>query len=186
MTGTRVTLTTAGIVAGVLLIQGLIVGVWNIAFGYFAFGGSVGELVGPNLFWSLFWSLLHYAAFGFGVFVSIRYIAPVTGACAWRHAVIRGVIATICGAVFAVVYGVVASGIAAITVGAYPFGYSLDAAVDPIRIQFGIQNVVAGSLTPLVEWLPLTVLACVLLKLWRAGHPESTPAIERVSVAGKP
>jgi hypothetical protein len=174
----------------VLLVQGVIVGVWNIVFGYAAFGGSIvqfTEVFNANLFWTLLSGLLHYAAFGAGVFLSIRYIAPVRADGSWRRTITRGVLAAVSGAVAALVFDCVVSVIAAITIGAYPFGYALDGAVDPSRIQFGVQNTVAAAITPLIEWLPLVVLAGVLLRLWLAAHPATAKVAEtkdRASVAG--
>jgi hypothetical protein len=83
----------------------------------------------------------------------------------------------------ALAFSALVSLIAAVTIGAYPFGYSLDAGVDGNHIQFGIQNAIAGALTPLVGWLPLTVLACVFLKLWLDVHPPTAPATSRASVS---
>jgi hypothetical protein len=188
MTTTRVTLSTAGIVAGVLLLQGVVVGVWSTAFGLAAFGGwaaQITALVSPNLYWTLLTGFLHYAAFGAGVFLAIRYIAPVKAEDPWRRTISRGIVATVAGAIAAVIFDSVVSFIAAVTIGAYPFGYSLDGAVDPGRIQFGFQNTVASAITPLIEWLPLVALACVLLKLWLAAHLATAPATVPASVSAK-
>jgi hypothetical protein len=190
MTTTRVALITAAIVAGVLVAQGVIVGIWNIVFGYGVLGGSIVQIVevfNVNLFWTLLTGLLHYAAFGAGVFLAIRFIAPLSAEVSWRRTITRGIVATVSGAIAAVIFDCVVSVIAAITIGPYPFGYALDAAVDPTRIQYGIQNTVAAAITPLIEWLPLVVLACVFLKLWLAAHPATKKATEtkaRASVAG--
>ena len=186
MTTTRVTLITAGIVAGVLLVQGVIVGVWSTAFGFIALGGfaaPINAMINPGLFWTLLTGLLHYAAFGAGVFLAIRYIAPVRADDSWRGTISRGVVATVAGAMAALIFDGVVSVIAAITIGAYPFGYSFNGSLDPGRIQFGFQNTVATAITPLIEWLPLVVLACVFLKLWLAAHPATAPAKDHVSAS---
>ena len=47
--------------------------------------------------WSLLTALLHYAAFGAGVFLSLRFIAPVTASDSWRQTVARAIVATVCG-----------------------------------------------------------------------------------------
>jgi hypothetical protein len=191
MARTRVSLISAGILTGALVVLGIVLALWSIAFGFLNFGGSIAEFFTAGMFWSLLTAFLHYAAFGVGVFVSLRFAAPVTDANSWRRVVRSGVIATIFGAVSAFIYGAIVSAIAAVTIGAYPFGYSLDAAVDPSRIQYGLQNVVAGALTPLLAWLPLTVLACVFLKLWLSAHPmiidqTNAAARDRVAVSAKP
>jgi hypothetical protein len=189
MTTTRVTLITAAIVTGVLVVQGAIVGAWNIIFGYAAFGGSLGPL--PNLFiqstfWTLLTSLLHFVAFGTGVFIVIRYIAPIGAQDTWRNTVLHGIFAAVGGAIAAVIFDCIVSFIAAITIGAFPFGYSLNGAIDPSRIQYGFQNTVAASVTPLIEWLPLVLLACVFLKLWLVAHPATVGTKVRASAAAKP
>jgi hypothetical protein len=185
MTTTRVTLATAGIVAGALVVQAVIVGLWNIVFGYLSFGGTAGAIFSVNLFWTLLTDLLHYAAFGFGVFAALRFIVPVGEHDSWRRTVTRGILATAIGAIAALVFEGIVSLIAAVTIGAYPFGYSLDAAVDPNRIQYGFQNTLAGAMTPLIEWLPLVVLACVFLKLWLVAHPVAVETRDPASVAAK-
>jgi len=184
MTITRITLSTAGIAAGVLVAQAIIVGLWNIVFGYLAFGGTAGGIFSANLFWTLLIGLLHYAAFGFGVFVALRFVVPVSAHDSWRRTATRGILATVFGAIAALVFEVIVSLIAAVTIGAYPFGYSLDAAVDANRIQYGIQNTLAGAIAPLIEWLPLVVLACVFLKLWLVAHPATETKVP-ASVAEK-
>lgn len=187
MTITRVTLVTGALVAGALLVQGLILGLFGNAYGYFAYGGALGGFpLNASLFFTLLTSLLHYAAFGAGVFVSIRYLAPLVAGDSWRRVIVRGVIATVCGAIAALAFEAVVSLIAAITIGAYPFGYSLDAGMDPNRIQFGIQDAIGGALTPLIGWLPLTVLACVFLKLWLSAHPALLEPKDRVSASATP
>ena len=183
MTRTRVTLVTAGIVAGALAAQSLIVGLWNTVFGYLTFGGPAAGIFSVSLVWTLLTGLLHYAAFGFGVFVTLRFVVPVGGHDSWRRTVTRGILATAVGAIAALVFNLIVSLIAAITIGAYPFGYSLDAGVDPNRIQYGVQNTLAGAITPLVEWLPLVVLACVFLKLWLGAHPALTETKDRASAS---
>jgi hypothetical protein len=184
---TRVTLITGALVAGVLLVQGFILGLFGDVYGYVGYGGSLGWFpLNASLFVTLLTSLLHYAAFGAGVFVSIRYLAPLVAGDSWRRVIVRGVIATVCGAIAALAFEAIVSLIAAITIGAYPFGYSLDAGFDADRVQFGIQHMLGGALTPLVGWLPLTVLACVFLKLWLSAHPALVEARDRVSASATP
>jgi hypothetical protein len=164
-------LTTAGMLTGALVAIGAVLALWTVLFGFLSFDGSIGQLFTLDMFWSLVDALLRYTAFGAGVFIALRLVAPIVGSSSWQLTVRNGIIATIFGALAAFLFGSIVSGIAAVTIGAYPFGYSLDAGIDPLRIQYGIQNVLAGALTPLLEWLPLTVLACVFLKLWLAAHP---------------
>jgi hypothetical protein len=171
MTRTRISLTAAGLIAAALAVQGLVLALWSTAIGIAGFGLTSGQLFSAGLFWTLLVSLLHYAAFGLGVYLSLRFLAPIGGQDSWRQAITRAVIATISGAILALAFSALVSLVAAITIGAYPFGYSLDAGVDGSRIQYGIQNAIAGALTPLLGWLPLTVLGVVFLKLWLAAHP---------------
>jgi hypothetical protein len=127
--------------------------------------------------------LLHDAAFGVGVYLSLRYFAPVGAEVSWRQTIVRAIIATVAGAVLAFAVAALVSLVAAVTIGAYPFGYSLNAVVDGNRITFGIQNAVAAALTPLIQWLPLTVLGVVFLKLWLGAHPAVLDARDHASVS---
>jgi hypothetical protein len=183
MTRTRISLTAAGILAGALAVQGLVLWLWGTGFEVVGFGLNANQLLSVNLFWSLLTSILHYAAFGLGVFVTIGFLAPIEADSTWRRTITRGVIATIVGAIAALALSLLVSLVAAVAIGAYPLGYSFSAAVDPSRVTFGIQNALAGALTPLVGWLPLTVLGCVFLKLWLIAHPASPETKARASVS---
>jgi hypothetical protein len=183
MTRTRISLTTAALIAAALAVQGLVLGVWGTAIGVAGFGVPLGQILGPNLFWSLLVALPHYAAFGLGVYLSLRLLAPIDIHASWRQTIMRAIIATISGAIVALAFSALVSLVAAVTIGAYPFGYSLDAALDGNRIQYGIQNAIAGALTPLIGWLPLTVLGIVFLRLWLSAHPAAVEAKDRASAS---
>jgi hypothetical protein len=176
MTRTRVALTTAAIITAALIAQGIVLGLWQTGFDVLAFRLGVGQLFSVNLFWTLLVQLLHYAAFGLGVYLAIRYIAVIAARDTWRQTITRGIIATISGAIVALAFGAVVSLIAAIAIGPFPFGQSLNSTFDPLQFQYGLENTLSGALAPLIQWLPLTVLGCVFLKLWVAAHPavEST------------
>jgi hypothetical protein len=176
MTRTRIVLNTAGLIAAALTVIGLLMWLWDTSVESAAFGIPIGPEFVPGLFWTALVNLLHYAAFGSGVYLSLRFLAPIENESSWRRVLARAIIATICGAILAFAFSALVSLIAAVTIGAYPFGYSLGAAVDGNRIQFGIQNAIAGAFAPLIQWFPVTVLGVVLMKLWLGTHP----------VAGKP
>jgi hypothetical protein len=176
MTTSRIPLTTAAIIAGALAVQGLVLGLWSTGLGVVGFGVVITQLLTVNLVWSSLVGLLHYAAFGIGIYLALRFFAPIGASDSWRQTITRAIIATISGAVVALAFSALVSLIAAVTIGAYPFGYALDAAVNGYQVQYGIQNAIAGSLTPLIGWLPLTVLGCVFLKLWLAAHPSPIDA----------
>jgi hypothetical protein len=183
MTRTRINLITAALIAGALAVQGFLLGLWNVGFGIAGFGLVVTQLISVSLVWSLLVGLLHYAAFGLGVYLALRFLAPIGASDSWRPTIVRAIIATISGAVVALAFAALVSLIASVTIGAYPFGYSLNVAVDGNRIQYGIQNAIAAALTPLIGWLPLTVLGCVFMKLWLTVHPADTAAKEPASVS---
>jgi hypothetical protein len=183
MTRTRITLTTAALLAAALAAQGLVLALWNTGIGVAGFGYSLASQFGAYVFWSLLVALLHYAAFGLGVFVSLRFLAPVGSGESWRQTIGRAIVASVAGAIIAFAFSALVSLIAAVTIGAYPFGYSLDAGVDGSRVQWGFTNALSGSLTPLIGWLPLTVLCVVFLKLWLAAHPGAVEVKDHASVA---
>jgi hypothetical protein len=176
-------LTTAALIAAALTVEGLLLGLWSTGIDVAGFGIPVGQFFGPNLFWALLVDLLHYAAFGLGVYLALRYFAPVGVEVSWRQTINRAIIATVVGGVLAFALAALVSLIAAVTIGSYPFGYSLNAVLDGNRITFGIQSAVAGALTPLIQWLPITVLGVVFLKLWLAAHPAALEPRGRASVS---
>jgi hypothetical protein len=183
MTRTRILLNTAGLIAAALAVQGFVLGLWSTVIGLSSFGQTGIQILGPALALSLLVGLLHCAAFGLGVFLALRWFARVDTTTSWRQTILRAVLATLAGAVVAFAFAAIVSLIAAVTIGAYPFGYSLNAAVDGSKIQFGIQNAIAGSLTPLIGWAPLTVLGIVFLKLWLPSHLSKAEAKGRASVS---
>jgi hypothetical protein len=183
MTRTRILLTTAGLIAAALAAQGLLVWLWNISVESATFGIPIGFQFLPEVVWTGLVSLLHFAAFGLGVYLSLRFIAPIESDSSWQRVITRAILATVCGTIIAFAFAAVVSLIAAVTIGAYPLGYSLNGAVDPDRLQFGIQNAIAGAFAPLIQWLPLAVLGIVFLKLWLAAHPTAVEATDRASVS---
>jgi hypothetical protein len=185
MTRTRIALTTAGIIAGALAAQGLVLALWNTGFEIFSFPVPLSQFFGANLVWSLLLALLHYAAFGLGVYLALRFFAPIAATDPWRQTIIRAILVTVSGAVVALALYALVSLIASFTIGAYPFGYSLDAAVNGYKVQYGIQNTIAGALTPLIGWLPLTVLGCVFLRLWLVAHPSALEASAPAGTKGR-
>jgi len=185
MTRTRINLTTAAIIAGALALQGLVLALWSTGFELLSYPIPLGEVFGPNLVVTLLISLLHYAAFGLGAYVALRYFAAMTADASWRLTIVRAITVTVCGAILALAFSAIVSLIASVTIGSYPFGYSLDAAVDGYKVQYGIQNTIAAGLTPLIGWLPLTVLGCVFLKLWLAAHPSAVQSSAPTEAKGR-
>jgi hypothetical protein len=185
MTRNRINLTAAAIIAGALAVQGLILAIWSTGFELLSFPIPLGEVFGPNLVVTLLVSLLHYAAFGLGVYLALRFFAPMKADASWRLTIVRAITVTVAGAVVALAFSAIVSLVASVTIGAYPFGYALDAAVDGYKVQYGIQNTIASGLTPLIGWLPLTVLGCVFLKLWLAAHPLAVESTAPVNTKGR-
>jgi hypothetical protein len=183
MTRTRVNLTTAGLIAAAIAAQSLLLALWSAGIGIAGFGLVIAQVLSVNLVWSVLIGLLHCVAFGLGVYLALQLFAPIAAADSWRQTITRAIIATISGAVVALAFSALVSLIASVTIGAYPFGYSLDAAVDGYKVQYGIQNAVAGALQPLIEWLPLTVLGVVFLTLWLGAHPEAGKAKAHASAS---
>ena len=187
MTRTRVYLTVAALIAAALAVQGFVLGAWSTLIGLASFVQTGIQILGPLLLLDLVIGLLHCAAFGLGVFLALRWFAQVEGTTSWRQTIVRAILATIAGAVVAFVFAAIVSLVAAVTVGAYPFGYSLEGSIDGNKVQYGIQNAIASSLTPLLGWAPMTVLGIVFLRLWLTAHPAAAAdATDRVSVAAKP
>jgi hypothetical protein len=162
-----------------LATQSLVLFLWNVgvdAVG-FAAGTTTGDLFPPSLAWDLLVVLLHCAAFGLGIYLALRFFAPVESDMSWRRTIARGIIASLSGTVVAFAFTVLLTVITATTFGPHPFGYSFSAGVDPYDLQNGIQYAIKGFFPPLIDWLPVTALGVVFLRLWLSRVPPIRPLL---------
>jgi hypothetical protein len=168
---TKVPLVTAALVAGVILAQELVLTIYGFIVQLtvlpevFQSAGSPVALAGLL-------TLVRAVVFGVGVFVSLRFVAPIHGEDLWPKVILRGVIATAIGALALLAYGVVATLVSSINPGADIFGYSFNVQVNVSAAGQRIVDVLGGALDPLVELLPLVVLAAVLQRLWLSRPPK--------------
>lgn len=127
---------------------------------------------------------LRIVVFGFGVFQSLRFVAPIDANDSWYRAIARGAIATLFGVAAVIVLGLAQALANTVTPGTYPFGYSLSPTVDPQGLPQGILRAFEGGLDPLIYWVVPVVLAAVLLKVWLGAQVAKVTA--PASVFAKP
>jgi hypothetical protein len=173
MTRTRIFLTAAALIAAAGAAAWLVLTLWNV--GVEAVELASGELQGNVFtalsFWNILGNVLHCAAYGLGVYLTLRYFRPIDGQTPWRPVFTRSIVATVGGVLVATVLSFLVTLIGAVTLGQYPFGYSVNPELNLNGVQFGLLDAVEVLVPALVDWLPLTVLGCVLLRLWLRANP---------------
>lgn len=178
MISSRVPLVSAAVVAGILLVQSIIIAV----FGYstllpqLAVQAGANELrsVLPGVFGSFFVTVVNIVVFGIGVFVSLRFVAPIRSTDGWLTAILRGVVATAIGAVALLVLGIIETLFATVTAGLYPFGYAFHPGIGVDAAGRDALDSVQAGVTALVEWSPLVILAGLVQKIWLQHHPTDS------------
>jgi len=158
-------LAAAGIVAGVLILQALLGLLLTSAWAVFT--SSVGLQPFPVLGF-IENDVIRIVVFGVGVWLSLKYAAPLAIAHTWLRSIGRGVIAALFGALAVLAAGIVWSVLAAVNVSSYPFGYSLDPSINADALPNNLFAVAETTVSSLVEWLPLVVLVTLVAKIWLA------------------
>ncbi|HEX4057183.1 MAG TPA: hypothetical protein VHX87_02555 [Galbitalea sp.] len=182
MTKARIPLVVAGLVAAFLLVQFVVVAVVQFALLVLGPGAleskDVPEAVGSYA-GGVLAVLVQLVFFGAGVYLSLRYIAPLRIDDGWKRTVVRGVIATLLGVAAVVVLGLVEALINASSVSPYPFAYSFGYSLAPEDFASRLPQAFEMGLNPLISWLVPVVLATVLLRVWLARQvvaAVTTPA----------
>ena len=111
--------------------------------------------------------LLGAAAFGVGVWVSLRWVAPVGMDVGWRKTVLRGVVATAVGSATGAVMSVIITFVLSTSPGAYPLGYSFSPTLNIDNAWEEIPNDVFSGVFSFVDCVTVVVLAVVLFKVWQ-------------------
>jgi hypothetical protein len=184
MTTSRVPFIAALIVAGVLVVQSF-VSIW-LSYLSAALTPGVGLQGFPVLEFFLN-DVTRIIAFGIGVFLSLRFFAPIHAGDRWGRVIGRGFIAALVGTAVVFVVAIIWAILAAIHISAYPFGYSVDPSIDGAAVGNNVLLVFNAILNPLVEWFPIVVLATVLSRVWLARQPDATEsvAVARDTVSAK-
>jgi hypothetical protein len=190
MTRTRVALVTGGLIAGILFAQSIVMTLWGLGFEEFANavlagsndfqGGVDSQALLAGLPLALFFALIDRAAFGFGVFLSLRFVRRMDEDLTWKQFVLRAALATAVGAVVVLFVQVLETVLRSVTAGPYPFGYSFTPTFDSAASQTGLLNAFGGVLGSFVYNVPLVILVCVFLNFWLGARPER---IERLKTA---
>ncbi len=194
MTRTRITLGASGLIGLVAFLQSAVLTLYGYGFNVAsaaAFDGSTGNAQNsaeifpfpPGILLS---DLVTAAAFGAGVFVSLRFVRSIAADLGWKRVVIRGVMAASVGAVVVLALRLVETLLNGVKIGPYPFGYSFSPSFDPGNVQLGLANAFGQLLNPFVNYVPLVILGCVFLELWLAAHPTTVETKAGASVAAKP
>jgi hypothetical protein len=167
MTKARIPLTVAALIAAFLVIQVIVGQLVNWVFLAFQSDSLLGPGMTPGVVVLAFVpGLLEIVIFAAGVYLSLRYVAPVSSAAGWKRAIVAGVIATLMGVAAVVVLGLIEAALGASNVSEYPFGYSFGYSLVPADLAAGIPQALESGLGPLINWLVPVVLATVLLKVW--------------------
>jgi hypothetical protein len=160
-----VPLITALLIVGVLLAESFIVTTANLTM--FAMTAPRGwGILGPLS------GLIEFVPFGIGVFVSLRYVAPIQASSSWGSIVVRAIIAAALGVAAVFVVGAVQAAILTIGPGAQPFGYSFPGggSVNYDGLPYRLASSASSALSEFFGWLPLVVVAGIFQKLWLASR----------------
>jgi hypothetical protein len=177
----RVPLVTSLLVLAVLFAQ-LVVG---LAVSLVAFAGSLQQLISP-LAGSIGSLLGAYLPFAVGVFIALRYIAPIGATDGWRRVLRNGVIAAAIGiALFFVVIFLERLAPTVVPPQGGLFGYGGPVSIQAGDAGFALSQALTSSVVNFVDWLPLVLLAAGAQRIWLATHPAS-PAKGRASASGTP
>jgi hypothetical protein len=176
---TRNALITGALVAAFMVAADIVANVYQFLFTAAVYGdqfssaalyGARGLGVGTLL--QLVGSIVGSAVFGAGIFVSLRWVAPVGAATGWRRVILRGVIATALGAAASLLLSIIEGLANAFGVGPHPLGYQFDPSFSVDNAHNRVVDAFGGAVSPFLTWLPLVVLAVVLLRLWLAHHEK--------------
>ncbi|HEX4442339.1 MAG TPA: hypothetical protein VHZ81_02095 [Galbitalea sp.] len=172
MTHDRVALRAAALISAAGALFWVVGTLWNL--GVYAVeaasGGLVGDSLGGLTFWYILGNILRCAAFGLGVYVTLR--CSIDAKTPWRRTITRAILVSIGGVVVETVLTLAVTLIGSVTISQYPFVDSVDPGLNLNGVQIGLINAAEGLLPMLVTWMPLTVLGCVLLRVWLGAHPE--------------
>jgi hypothetical protein len=156
----RVPLVTGAGVVAVLLAQSLvsaIVGMLAFVFSSIPFEG-----VGYSL-------LVEFLPVGIGVFVSLRYIAPIGAANSLLSTVLRSAVALGVGAVIVFIVALI------VTQSFRPNGPLFGDSFPGLSLG-GLPQAFYSAIGVFVQLIPLAVLAGILQRLWLAKHPVRAEA----------
>jgi len=170
---TRIAIVTAALVGAFILAADLVSNVWDYLYSTVVFVQSGDEAANFGALTEgfgrgLIGAVIAAAIFGAGVFASLRWVAPIAAADGWKRVIVRGVIAAAIGAVASLVLAVLVAVIGSIDAGRYPLGYDFDPSINSDFAENRVVAAIGGAPGPFLEWLPLVVLAVVLLRLWLA------------------
>jgi hypothetical protein len=175
MTRTPVLVVTAAIVGGALFVVGFLEYVASFEAitvdGWSVFPTVVLELVVESVF------------FAVGVFLALRFFAPIRSDFEWRKVVIRGLIASVAGAIAIAVGMTIAGFIGSVGPGLHPFGYAFTPVLEISPFANWAYQTAQTAVRPFLENIPLVVLACVFLKLWLAAHPTTVETKDGASLS---
>ncbi len=158
-------------VFGIVLVQGLLVGLLGAAYTAGSLGIDWGGYAGEAWNAQLAVSLTGALPFALGVFGSFWQLAPIAPELRLGHVVSRAVLAAVVGAAAVVVVVVIVALIAAVAglPSAFGGGSGVEGVID--RFWFGVLRGVLGAAQGFVTQLPVVVLAAVLLWGWLDRHP---------------
>jgi hypothetical protein len=169
-------LTGAGVAAFILAAQ-IVGSLWDFLFSTAVFAQQGDEATNfpaltGGLVLGLIGTVFAAAVFGAGVFASLRWVRSIAATDGWKRVILGGVIAAALGTAASLVLGVLEAVIGSFSAGLHPFGYAFGPNFDSSFAQNRVVGAIGGAPAVFVEWLPLVVLAVVLLRLWLAHHEK--------------
>ncbi|HEY4266634.1 MAG TPA: hypothetical protein VGM94_00445 [Galbitalea sp.] len=168
----------AGAGVAVFILAAQIVGsLWNYLFSTALFAQQGDEIsnfpaLTGGVVLGLIGAFFAAAVFGAGVFVSLRWIASISATEGWKRVIRGGVIAAALGAAASLVLGLLEAVIGSFSAGLHPLGYAFGPSFNSGFAQDRVVGAIGAAPGVFVEWLPLVVLAVVLLRLWLARHEK--------------
>jgi hypothetical protein len=177
VTSTQLLLRVAGVLGGVILLEGIV----SELYGYLV--GIVGDATFPEVSSAgsaqqdlpflpgiLLSDLVYALGFSAGVFIALRFMRSILAETRWGALFRRAAFATFVGAIVIVIIRVVESLLDAFKIRPFPFGYAFTSSFVPNDFELGVLDTLGDGLNPFLVYSPLVVLVGVFLKLWLSGH----------------
>lgn len=183
MSRTPILVVAAAIVAAVIWLQQLFGYLVGLDFLYGVPQDGALEVFVSAFPQVMFENLLEGLLFAAGWFLSVRFIAVVRVSDGWKRTILRGVLATVSGAVALAVGLTIIGFLGSLGAGPHPFGYAFNLTITTTTFSHWAYQTAQFAIRPMFDLFPLGILGCVLLKLWLAAHPVTVETKARVSAS---
>lgn len=183
MTSSRLARLAAIGIAVVLVVQALV----TLLVSYVPVGVSIrfpADYLPGLISGIIFDELLPVVAFAVGIWICLRFVSRVEVSDCWSIVIRKGVQAALLGAAAYLVYLGLQAVVLDFTVSKYPFVNAVDPSVNGAALAPQLLSSLLSTVRELVEWVPLAVLAVVLVRIRLAmGVEPDENATDRASDA---